>query len=255
MGFLDRLKKKPKSVFDIYGEEVMHEFVHNPDPVVLKMLKAEGKPPLPLGMGDVVCNFLDKFDGTSFETTIKQYVEMKEKLEARKLEEAADTPIGSWHLKGAELSHSGNYEEAIKCFDKALELDPNLANSWYNRGNPFMGLKNYEEAIKCYKMALELSPTYLNAWFNLGDAWTKLGEETLGTLHYSNAEISLMETQRFREAIKCFDKVLELDPNDNDALVCRSDLVTRLAKIKSKRDELNAKIKARLDKKAKKRRI
>ena len=84
MGLFDRLKKKPKSSFDIYGEEVVNEFVHNPDPFVLEMLKAEGKPPLPVVMGNFSTNFLDRSDGTSFTTTIKQYVEMKERLMAEK---------------------------------------------------------------------------------------------------------------------------------------------------------------------------
>jgi tetratricopeptide (TPR) repeat protein len=218
MGLFDRLKKKPKSSFDIYGEEVMHEFVHNPDPVVLEMLIAEGKPPLPVVMGNFSTNFLDRSDGTSFTTTIKQYVEMKAKIQDKIIEEQADTPVGSWHIKGAKLSWSGNYEEAIKCFDKALELDPNIANSWDNRGNPFMKLKNYEEAFNCYTRALQLDPNRSNTWFKLGGVLVKQGEEEQILEHRGFL---------FREAIKCFDKVLELDPNDNDALAFRQDVVNR----------------------------
>ncbi|MDQ4014358.1 MAG: tetratricopeptide repeat protein [Thermoproteota archaeon] len=36
-------------------------------------------------------------------------------------------------LKGVALLNLGNHEEAIKCFDKALEIDPDSAKIWYNR--------------------------------------------------------------------------------------------------------------------------
>jgi len=31
-----------------------------------------------------------------------------------------------WNRKGIEYSKEGKYEEAIRCYDKALELDPNF---------------------------------------------------------------------------------------------------------------------------------
>lgn len=37
--------------------------------------------------------------------------------------QAKDAP--EWYNKGVELSQSGRYLEAIKCYDKALEIDPN----------------------------------------------------------------------------------------------------------------------------------
>lgn len=38
-----------------------------------------------------------------------------------------------WATKAADLSSSGRYEEAIACYDKALELDPKNENVLNNK--------------------------------------------------------------------------------------------------------------------------
>ena len=123
MGFLDRLKKKPKGSFDIYSEEVIHEFVHNPDSFVLEMLKAEGKPSLPVSMGNIGMKFLDRDDGTSFTTTIKQYVEMKERVMAEKelLQKMEKT-----HVEWIRLAHGCSLDEAkqiVYDLDNGIDSD------------------------------------------------------------------------------------------------------------------------------------
>ena len=40
----------------------------------------------------------------------------------------------AWNNKGLALDNLGRYEEAIKYYDKAIELDPNNADAWYNKG-------------------------------------------------------------------------------------------------------------------------
>ncbi len=32
------------------------------------------------------------------------------------------------------LNNLGKYQEAIDCFEKSLEINPNKANAWYNKG-------------------------------------------------------------------------------------------------------------------------
>ncbi|MFQ5862912.1 MAG: tetratricopeptide repeat protein, partial [Candidatus Brocadiales bacterium] len=39
-----------------------------------------------------------------------------------------------WLNKGVALGQLGRDQEAIKCYDKALEIDPKYAKAWYNKG-------------------------------------------------------------------------------------------------------------------------
>src|SRR5206468_3221696 len=61
------------------------------------------------------------------------------------------------------------YEEALKCYDRALEIDPTFVNLYYGKGIIFVTLGRYDEALKCYDRALEIDPEYPYAWNGKGN--------------------------------------------------------------------------------------
>ena len=72
--------------------------------------------------------------------------------------------------KAYALYNLGRYEEAIKCYDKALEIDEKYVNAWNNKGNALCNLGKYDEAIECYDKALEIDDKFVDAWNNKGVA-------------------------------------------------------------------------------------
>jgi tetratricopeptide (TPR) repeat protein len=44
--------------------------------------------------------------------------------------------------------------------------DPNDFDSWNEKGNVYYKLKKYDEAIKCYDKAIEIDPNFTHAWNN-----------------------------------------------------------------------------------------
>jgi tetratricopeptide (TPR) repeat protein len=51
----------------------------------------------------------------------------------------------------------GKYQEAIECYDKALEIDAKDAYAWNNKGLALGSLGKYEEALSCYDKALMIN--------------------------------------------------------------------------------------------------
>jgi tetratricopeptide (TPR) repeat protein len=102
----------------------------------------------------------------------------------------------AWCNKGLCLGHLGNYEEAVKAFDKAIEINSQDSNAWYNKGYSLECLGNYEEAIKAFDKAIEINSQYLNAWYNKGYSLECLGN--------------------YEEAVKVFDKAIEINSQDSD---------------------------------------
>ena len=54
-----------------------------------------------------------------------------------------------WYNAGVGHQNSGGYKEAIRCYDRALELDPEYASAWYNKGTALAYAGRYDEAIQC----------------------------------------------------------------------------------------------------------
>jgi Flp pilus assembly protein TadD len=51
--------------------------------------------------------------------------------------------------------------------DKAIELKPDCADAWNNKGVTLQRLEEYEEARKCYGKALDIDPSNSMAQNNL----------------------------------------------------------------------------------------
>ncbi|MEG3057262.1 MAG: tetratricopeptide repeat protein [Methanoculleus sp.] len=49
----------------------------------------------------------------------------------------------AWNNKGTALANLGRYDEAIRCYDRALEIDPKDADVWKVIDN----LGRYDEAM------------------------------------------------------------------------------------------------------------
>ena len=57
--------------------------------------------------------------------------------------------------KGNALDYSGNYREAMKCYDQVLKIDPNSAEAWYYKGLTLLSTGR-SNAQKCLNKAKEL---------------------------------------------------------------------------------------------------
>jgi tetratricopeptide (TPR) repeat protein len=102
-----------------------------------------------------------------------------------------------WNEKGCDLGDQGKHQEAIKCFDKAIEIEPNDIDAWNGKGNALYCLGKYDEAIRCYDKALDIDPNDTDVWYNKGNA--------------------LNDKEKYEKAIKGYNKYLEINPNNAEA--------------------------------------
>jgi tetratricopeptide (TPR) repeat protein len=72
------------------------------------------------------------------------------------LEEAPDA--STWNRKGNALMELGRFEEALKCYNEALILNPKNDVFLSNKGVAFIELNRFEEAIDCLRKALIINP-------------------------------------------------------------------------------------------------
>jgi tetratricopeptide (TPR) repeat protein len=90
--------------------------------------------------------------------------------------------------KGVALYVQGNYSEAIKAYDEAIRLNPNLTEAWNNKGNALYAQGNYSDAIKCYEEAIRLDPNHAEAWNNKGIILEVLGNSIAADEAFAKAK-------------------------------------------------------------------
>ncbi|MGC9514648.1 tetratricopeptide repeat protein [Methanocrinis sp.] len=133
---------------------------------------------------------------------------------------------GDWVRRGDSLSGAGRYDEAVICYERALEMEPELAAAWDGKGDALLMTGSYDKALRCYERALVIDPRSLESWYHKGEALQMLlrFDEALGCydevlkINPSFAEawnkkgMALNRLGRYQEALDCFDEALKIAP-------------------------------------------
>ena len=77
--------------------------------------------------------------------------------------------------EGAELVSEGEYERAIAVLSQLIAEQPQNEYGYYYLGCAHYELEQFERALKCYVRALELVPSYLGAMLHAGHTLRMLG--------------------------------------------------------------------------------
>jgi tetratricopeptide (TPR) repeat protein len=93
-----------------------------------------------------------------------------------------------YHYKrGTALGKKGEHDQAILCFDKALEINPRFVEAYCNRGVTYDKKGEYNRAISDFNKALEINPWFTVAYYNRGNAYGAQGEYNRAILDYTKA--------------------------------------------------------------------
>jgi tetratricopeptide (TPR) repeat protein len=113
----------------------------------------------------------------------------------------------AYYGRGTIKSYLGNKQEAISDFDRAIALDSQYVAAYYNRGSTKFYLGNKQEAIDDFDRAIALDPQLAEAYNNRGFAKSSLGNH--------------------QGAIRDFNQAISINPQDANAYYNRS--TTQLA--------------------------
>lgn len=94
----------------------------------------------------------------------------------------------AWVRKGVTLLDLGEAYDAQVCFNEAVRLRPHSFKTRYNRGKCHLHLKNYEEALTDLLKAVKSKPTHAAVHEYLSEAYTGTGEKKLALKHKEIAD-------------------------------------------------------------------
>lgn len=82
-----------------------------------------------------------------------------------------------WYRKGQESQAQKQDEEAIRCYDRVIELDPHFLGGWGNKANCLRRMGRTAESIEFFDRALDRDPRDPSVWFNQALALEELGRK------------------------------------------------------------------------------
>jgi len=119
--------------------------------------------------------------------------EFEEAIAAGKLAIKFDPQAETYLIMGQAWQGMDRAEEAIGCYEKAIELNPQLWEAYFGLGQISRNQQQREEAVGYYRQAVELNNKSIGSCYGLGQALAEKGE--------------------WEEAIAFYQKVIELDGN------------------------------------------
>nr|ACN58888.1 TPR repeat protein [uncultured bacterium BLR13] len=112
---------------------------------------------------------------------------------------------------GNALREMQHLEDALRSYDRALELTGGDADTYYNRAVALQALQRQEDALHSYDQALEL---------NAGDdqAW-------------NNRAVVFQQTKRYAAALQSVEQALALNPHNVEAYNNRGNILRELGRL------------------------
>jgi tetratricopeptide (TPR) repeat protein len=118
------------------------------------------------------------------------------------------------------------HEDAVRSYEKALDLDPDLVNAWLGKAKALRRLKRYEEAIAANNRAIQIQPENPSGWFGKGYVLTDIQKYKEADAAYAQAvklnpnqsyflrhrAFVLIKLANYSEAEICLNKALEINP-------------------------------------------
>ena len=96
--------------------------------------------------------------------------------------------VEAWVRKGVTLLDIGEDYDAQVCLNKAIKLSPKSFKARYNRGKCLLKLKYYDEAILDFQQAISIKPKHAASHEYLAEGFRAIGEDELAQQHQDIAD-------------------------------------------------------------------
>ncbi|OLL23906.1 Protein bimA [Neolecta irregularis DAH-3] len=138
----------------------------------------------------------------------------------------------AWCAIGNCFSLQRDHDQALKCFQRAVQLDPRFAYAYTLQGHEYALNEEFEKAQTAFRSALRVDRWHYNAWYGLGMVSFKIGNNSSAAYHFREAEkinptnailscfvgMVLERENQFAEALDQYVKACGLAPN---SALCR----------------------------------
>lgn len=92
-----------------------------------------------------------------------------------------------YYFKGLYYENTGNWKEAVKYFDEAIQHDFNFMDAYLDKGQTYYDQKKYAEALKTFQLTTTVFPSESLPYFWLGKTQQATGNKNEARLNYQRS--------------------------------------------------------------------
>ena len=159
---------------------------------------------------------------------------------------------GSCMLMGDLYARHGDSTEAVKFWEKSLEIDPEQFDAWRNMGQIALEKEQFDQAVKLLRKALEIRPNAADLRSDIAkalmdsgryaEAITELQQEikvfpSSFTAHFQLAE-AYRQQKEYDKAIQHYEQTIRLEPEHRHAHYGLAMVYTRMGQRDKAREHL-----------------
>ena len=89
-----------------------------------------------------------------------------------------------WETLAVYHRDHGRNAQAIRAYEKVVEVDPEFSGGYYNLGNLYYDMKRYDRAAAYFRKVIALKPDFVEAYFNLGNLQFDTGNYDLAIANF-----------------------------------------------------------------------
>lgn len=134
-------------------------------------------------------------------------------------------------IEGAACAENREYDEAIKCYNRAIAADPDNAVALYYRSAAYVALGEYEKAIADHGRIIGIYPDSSAPYYYRGNVYAVMGKYLRAIADYNraikiapdndaytynNRGFAYFKLGMYRRAIADYDCAIEIDKNYAD---------------------------------------
>ncbi|KAF9583887.1 anaphase-promoting complex subunit cdc27 [Lunasporangiospora selenospora] len=147
---------------------------------------------------------------------------------AKELKDANLQSPEAWCALGNAYNLRQERDQALKCFQRAIQLNDRFAYAHTLSGHEFIESGDYEKAQAQFRKAMSIDPRPYYAWYGMGRLYDQMGKDETALLYYKEAQKLnpsngvLLQTvgavqarmSRTSDALISLEKSIVIDPNN-----------------------------------------
>ncbi|KAJ4341237.1 anaphase-promoting complex subunit cdc27 [Didymella glomerata] len=159
----------------------------------------------------------------------------------------------AWCALGNASSLERQHDDAVKCFQRATQLDPKFAYAFTLQGHEHVANEEYDKAMTAYRYAITADNRHYNGWYGLGSVYERMGKFDVAEKHYkaatqinpNNAMVVVRmgmvfdKMKRLDLALLHYSNAATLDPRSIIARFRKAQILLKLGRSRESLDELS----------------